>query len=61
MRVERLAHGHGRRAELPVARCRSRWLLRLTALLADHSQRYAMLATLAGAQAGHHDTVAEHG
>ncbi|MEW6269228.1 MAG: GntR family transcriptional regulator [Thermodesulfobacteriota bacterium] len=44
-----------------LARCRSRWLLRLTALLADHSQRYAMLATLAGAQAGHHDTVAEHG
>jgi DNA-binding GntR family transcriptional regulator len=41
-------------------RCRSRWLKRLTALLADHSQRYALLATLSGVEGGHHDAVAEH-
>jgi DNA-binding GntR family transcriptional regulator len=43
-----------------LARCRSRWLLRLTALLADHSQRYAFLAIDTGAQGGHHDVLAEH-
>jgi DNA-binding GntR family transcriptional regulator len=46
-----------------LARCRSRWLLRLTALLADHSQRYAFLAVnsgLDGVAGGHHDAVAEH-
>jgi GntR family carbon starvation induced transcriptional regulator len=43
-----------------VARCRSRWLLRLTTLLADHSQRYAFLAIGTGATDGHHDALAEH-
>ena len=46
-----------------LGRCRSRWLLRLTALLADHSQRYAFLAVnsgLGGVAGGHHDAVAEH-
>jgi len=43
-----------------LARCRSRWLLRLTALLADHSQRYAFLAAGAGTDGGHHDALAEH-
>ena len=43
-----------------LGRCRSRWLLRLTALLADHSQRYAFLAIGAGAAGGHHDALAEH-
>jgi len=41
-------------------RCRSRWLRRITDLLADHSQRYALLAPLAGVDGGHHDAVAEH-
>lgn len=41
-------------------RCRSRWLKRLTALLADHSQRYAFLALGAADGRGHHDAVAEH-
>jgi DNA-binding GntR family transcriptional regulator len=46
-----------------LGRCRSRWLLRLTALLADHSQRYAFLAVNGGASGvagGHHDALAEH-
>ena len=43
-----------------LAQCRSRWLLRLTALLADHSQRYAFLAVNAGVAGGHHDALAEH-
>lgn len=41
-------------------RCRSRWLKRITALLADHSQRYAFLALGAADGRGHHDAVAEH-
>lgn len=41
-------------------RCRSRWLKRITALLADHSQRYAFLALGAPDGRGHHDAVAEH-
>ena len=41
-------------------RCRSRWLKRITALLADHSQRYAFLALGAAEGRGHHDAVAEH-
>jgi len=41
-------------------RCRSRWLLRLTSLLADHSQRYAVLAVGTAAAGGHHDALAEH-
>lgn len=41
-------------------RCRSRWLLRLTSLLADHSQRYAVLAVGTGAAGGHHDALGEH-
>lgn len=41
-------------------RCRSRWLLRLTALLADHSQRYAVLAVGTGVDGGHHDALGEH-
>ncbi|HZR71065.1 MAG TPA: GntR family transcriptional regulator [Burkholderiales bacterium] len=44
-----------------LARCRSRWLLRLTSLLADHSQRYALLAFAAPEGVGHHDVVGEHG
>jgi DNA-binding GntR family transcriptional regulator len=43
-----------------LSRCRSRWLLRLTALLADHSQRYAFLSVRSGAAGGHHDALAEH-
>lgn len=43
-----------------LARCRSRWLLRLTGLLADHSQRYAFLAAGGGAAGGHHDVLSEH-
>ena len=41
-------------------RCRSRWLKRITALLADHSQRYAFLALGAADGRGHHDALAEH-
>ena len=44
-----------------LSRCRSRWLVRLTSLLADHSQRYALLAFAAPDGVGHHDVVAEHG
>jgi GntR family carbon starvation induced transcriptional regulator len=43
-----------------LARCRSRWLRRITALLADHSQRYAFLAVGADDPRGHHDAVTEH-
>jgi DNA-binding GntR family transcriptional regulator len=43
-----------------LSRCRSRWLLRLTSLLADHSQRYALLAFHAPGGAGHHDALGEH-
>lgn len=43
-----------------LARCRSRWLKRITALLADHSQRYAFLALGADGGRGHHDAIAEH-
>jgi DNA-binding GntR family transcriptional regulator len=52
---------HGRFHAALLARCRSRWLLRLTSLLADHSQRYALLSFAAPAGVGHHDVVAEHG
>ena len=41
-----------------LARCDSRWLLRLTALLAEHAQRYAT-ASAAGRGRGA-DTLAEH-
>lgn len=41
-----------------LARCDSRWLLRLTALLADHAQRYATMA--AGARGGSTGVLDEH-
>lgn len=41
-----------------LARCDSRWLLRLTALLADHAQRYATAS--AGARGGSTGVLDEH-
>lgn len=41
-----------------LARCPSRWLLRLTKLLAEQSQLF-QLASI-GAPGGHHDVVGEH-
>jgi len=52
---------HGQFHAALLSRCRSRWLLRLTSLLADHSQRYALLAFAAPGEIGHHDVIAEHG
>jgi GntR family carbon starvation induced transcriptional regulator len=41
-----------------LARCPSRWLLRLTRLLAEQSQLFQL--TSIGAPGGHHDVVGEH-